>query len=146
MASKRDTTSIRAVYGKTEDRYLELIRRFPLRPLRSDADLDAAVAVVDGLIDGDDLTNAERDYLDVLSDLVESYEDAAVPMRVVDDAEMLRFLIENRNITQSELARRTRIAESTLSEVQSGKRNLTRTQIGKLARFFQVEPGVFSFE
>ena len=146
MASKRDTTSIRAVYGKTEDRYLELIRRFPLRPLRSDADLDAAVAVVDGLIDGDDLTNAERDYLDVLSDLVESYEDAAVPMRVVDDAEMLRFLIENRSITQSELARQSRIAESTLSEVQSGKRNLTRTQIGKLARFFQVEPGVFSFE
>ena len=146
MASKRDTMSIRAVYGKTEDRYLELIRRFPLRPLRSDADLDAAVAVVDGLIDGDDLTNAERDYLDVLSDLVESYEDAAVPMRVVDDAEMLRFLIENRSITQSELARQSRIAESTLSEVQSGKRNLTRTQIGKLARFFQVEPGVFSFE
>ena len=146
MASKRDTTSIRAVYGKTEDRYLELIRRFPLRPLRSDADLNAAVAVVDGLIDGDDLTNAERDYLDVLSDLVESYEDAAVPMRVVDDAEMLRFLIENRSITQSELARQSRIAESTLSEVQSGKRNLTRTQIGKLARFFQVEPGVFSFE
>ncbi len=146
MASKRDTTSIRAVYGKTEDRYLDLIRQFPLRPLRSDADLDAAVAVVDGLIDGDDLTNAERDYLDVLSDLVESYEDAAVPMRVVDDAEMLRFLIENRNITQSELARRTRIAESTLSEVQSGKRTLTRSQIGKLARFFQVEPGVFLFE
>ncbi len=146
MASKRDTTSIRAVYGKTEDRYVALIRQFPLRPLRSDADLDAAVAVVDGLIDGDDLTNAERDYLDVLSDLVESYEKDAVPMRVVDDTEMLRFLIENRSITQSELSRQTRIAESTLSEVQSGKRKLTRTQIGKLARFFQVEPGVFSFE
>lgn len=146
MASKRDTTSIRAVYGKTEDRCVALIRQFPLRPLRSDADLDAAVAVVDGLIDGDDLTNAERDYLDVLSDLVESYEEDAVPMRVVDDAEMLRFLIEQRSITQSELARQTRIAESTLSEVQSGKRKLTRTQIGKLARFFQVEPGVFSFE
>ena len=67
-------------------------------------------------------------------------------MRVVDDAKMLRFLIEQRSITQSELARQSRIAESTLSEVQSGKRNLTRTQIGKLARFFQVEPGVFSFE
>ena len=146
MASKRDTTSIRAVYGKTEDRYVALIRQFPLRPLRSDADLDAAVAVVDGLIDGDDLTNAERDYLDVLSDLVESYEEDAVPMRVVDDTEMLRFLIEQRSITQSELSRQTRIAESTLSEVQSGKRKLTRTQIGKLARFFQVEPGVFSFE
>ena len=50
MAGKRATT-IRAVYGKTEDRYLDLVRQFPLRPLRTDADLDAAVAVIDLLID-----------------------------------------------------------------------------------------------
>jgi HTH-type transcriptional regulator / antitoxin HigA len=31
--------------------YLELIQRFPLRPLRNDADLDAAIAVIDELID-----------------------------------------------------------------------------------------------
>ncbi len=34
MAGKRATT-IRAVYGKTEDRYLDLVRQFPLRPLRT---------------------------------------------------------------------------------------------------------------
>lgn len=50
MASKQATT-IRGVYGKTEDRYLDLIRRFPRRPLCSDADLYAAVAIVDDLID-----------------------------------------------------------------------------------------------
>ena len=49
MRRTRDTTSTRAVYGRREDRYLELVRRFPLRPLRTDADLDAAVAVVDEL-------------------------------------------------------------------------------------------------
>jgi hypothetical protein len=38
MPSKQ-ASSIRAVYGKTEDRYLDLIRRFPLRPLRTDAEL-----------------------------------------------------------------------------------------------------------
>ena len=36
-------TSIRAVHGRGEDRYLDLVRRFPLRTLRSDADLDAAI-------------------------------------------------------------------------------------------------------
>ena len=50
MASKQSNT-IRAVYGKIEDRYLDLVRHFPPRPLRTDADLDAAVAVIDEFID-----------------------------------------------------------------------------------------------
>jgi len=58
MANKRATT-IRGVYGKTEDRYLDLVRRFPLRPLRSDSDLDAAIAVIDALIDQPRLTAPE---------------------------------------------------------------------------------------
>ena len=45
MVAKRATYS-RALYGKTEDRYLDLVRRFPPRPLRSDADVDPAIAVI----------------------------------------------------------------------------------------------------
>lgn len=145
MARQRNTTSIRAVYGKSEDRYLELVRRFPLRPLRSDADLDAAVAVIDALLDRDDLAPPEQDYLDVLSDLVEAYEDEHVPIEPVSDAEMLRFLIQSKGVTQAQAAAEAGIAESTISEVLSGKRKLNRGQIGKLARYFHVEPGAFVF-
>src|SRR5947208_14714999 len=95
MIGKRAVSS-RAVYGKTENRYLDLVRQFPLRPLRTDADLDAAVTVIDALIDRPKLSTAEQDYLDVLSDLVEAYEAEAVPMRPVGDADLLRFLIEQR--------------------------------------------------
>ena len=145
MAGKRATT-IRAVYGKSEDRYLDLVRQFPLRPLRTDADLDAAIAVIDALIDQTQLLAAEQDYLDVLSDLVEAYEADAVPMRPVGDAELLRFLIEQKSVTQTGVASGAGIAESTISEVLAGKRKLNRTQIAKLARFFHVEPGVFLSE
>ncbi|WP_082838356.1 type II toxin-antitoxin system HigA family antitoxin [Gemmata sp. SH-PL17] len=144
MAHARDTTSSRAVYGKREDRYLELVRQFPLRPLRTNADLDAAVAVIDSLIDRDELSAPEQDYLDVLSDLVEAYETESVPIKPVGDAEMLRFLIEQNGITQVEAAKRVGIAESTISEVLAGKRKLNRTQIGKLARYFHVSPGAFA--
>jgi HTH-type transcriptional regulator/antitoxin HigA len=143
MARIRDTSSSRALYGNREDRYFELVRQFPLRPLRSDADLDAAIAVVDSLIDQENLSLPEQDYLDVLSDLVEAYENEAVPMTPVGDAEMLRFLLEQKGVSQSETATGARIAESTISEVLSGKRKLNRTQIGKLARYFHVEPGAF---
>ncbi|MBA4191844.1 MAG: transcriptional regulator [Planctomycetaceae bacterium] len=145
MARTKDTTSSRAVYGKTEDRYLELIRQFPLRPLRTEYDLDAAVAVIDSLIDQDTLATPEQDYLDVLSDLVEAYEAEAVPISPVADADMLRFLIEQKGVTQTELAKKAGIAESTISAVLAGKRKLNRLQIGKLARFFHVAPGTFAF-
>lgn len=85
--------SSRALYGNREDRYLELVRRFPLRPLRTAADLDAAIVVIDSSIDRGNLSAPEQDYLDVLSDIVEAYENDVVPIAPVADAEMLRFQI-----------------------------------------------------
>jgi len=142
---KERKPSITAVYGPRKDRYLELIALFPLRPLRTDADLDAAVAVVDVLIDQEALSSPEQDYLDVLSDLIETYEDETIQIRPVGDAKMLRFLTEAKGVTQSQVAKGAGIAESTVSEVLAGKRKLNRAQIGKLARYFYVEPGAFAF-
>ena len=58
---------------------------------------------------------------------------------------MLRFLLDARDVTQSQTALDTGISESTISEILAGKRKLNRGQIGKLARYFHVEPGVFTF-
>jgi HTH-type transcriptional regulator/antitoxin HigA len=123
MTSKR-TSGSRAVYGKTEDRYFELVRQFPLRPLRTEADLNAAIAVIDELIDQPRLTLPEQDYLDVLSDLVEAFETETIPIRPVNDAELLHFLIEQKSVTQAAAATGAGIAESTISEVLTGKRTL----------------------
>lgn len=144
MASKRSTPSITTVYGRRQDRYLELVRRFPLRPIRSDAELSDAIEVVNSLIDRDELTPPEGDYLDVLSDLVEAYEDVAVPIPPAADAEVLRLLIAGRRETQAGVAAAVGIAESTVSEVLSGKRKLNRGQVGKLARYFRVDPAAFA--
>jgi HTH-type transcriptional regulator / antitoxin HigA len=145
MAQKLAPTLGR-VYGKERDRYLELVSLFPLRPIRTDDELDAAIRVIDMLVDLDHRTKAEEDYLDVLSDLVEAYEDATIPMGPVSDAEMLQSCLDDWRVTQAKVAKDTRIAESTISEVLAGKRKLNRAQIGKLARYFRVSPGAFSFE
>ena len=145
MAPNRTTTPSQRLHRQPEDRYLELVRQFPLRPLRTNDDLNAAAEVVDSLIDQARLTAAEHDYLDVLSDIVEAYEAKAVRLRPVGDAEMLRFLIEGRQLTQTDVAKQAGIAESITSEVLAGTRKLNRAQIGKLARYFRVEPGAFSF-
>jgi HTH-type transcriptional regulator/antitoxin HigA len=44
------------------------------------------------------------------------------------------------------VARQAGIAESTISEVIAGKRSLSRGHIGKLSRYFGVQPGAFSFD
>jgi HTH-type transcriptional regulator/antitoxin HigA len=131
--------------GKSKDRYLDLVLRFPLRPIRSDKELDEAVRMVDSLLDRRDLAAEEEDYLEVLGDLVEQYETEAHPMPPVSDAAMLRHLIEAKGVSQTEISAATGIADSTISEVLKGKRSLNRSHIGKLARYFNVSPDVFVF-
>jgi HTH-type transcriptional regulator/antitoxin HigA len=132
--------------GAKSDNYLDLVRRFPLRPIRSDKELDAAICVMDSLIDQDDLSDGAKDYLDVLGDLVADYEDEHYPIMPASDADMLRHLLEAKGVTQADVARETGIAESTISEVLAGRRKLNRSHIGKLAHYFNVGPGVFVFE
>src|SRR5271156_3353809 len=89
-------------HGKA-DKYLGLVRTFPLRPIRSDSDLDRAIAVIDSLITRDDLDSGEEDYLDVLGDLVHKYEAKHDPIAPVSDAEMVQFLLESNEMAQTEL-------------------------------------------
>ena len=123
--------------------YLKLVRLFPLRPIRTEAELDGATAIINNLLDRDQLGAAEQDYLDVLGDLVERYENKHHAIGDVSDAEILEHLLEAKGVTQAAVARATGIAESRLSEVLRGKRQLTRAQISKLATYFRVGPAVF---
>jgi HTH-type transcriptional regulator/antitoxin HigA len=126
------------------DTYLNLVRGFPLRRLKNDDELSSAIAVIDSLICRGDLDDGEQDYLDVLTDIVEKYEGDEHPMHRPTDAEMLRFLIDDRKITQSELADGTKIANSTISEILSGKRELTRSQVAIMSKYFGVRSTVFA--
>jgi HTH-type transcriptional regulator/antitoxin HigA len=125
------------------DRYLELVSAFPLRPIRTDAELVRAIGMIDSLLARGDLHIDEQDYLDVLTDLVEKFEAAEDPFLPLSDADMLRHLIDARGITQAELSADTGIAGSTISAILSGKRGLTRDHIVTLARYFKVSPAVF---
>ncbi len=127
------------------EKYLKLVHRRPLLPIRSDKDLANAIRVIDSLIDRPSLSRGEQDYLDVLSDLVEAYETEHDPMPQVPDDRMLRHLLEAKGVSQAEVARATGIATPTISAVLNRERRLTRKQIGLLSAYFHVEPGVFMF-
>lgn len=128
-----------------KDKYLTLIQQFPLRPLRSARDLDEAVAMIDSLLDKP-LDADERDYLSVLSNLVERYESEHEQIKPQSDSVMLRHLIEAKGVRQVEVGRDCRISESTISEVLAGSRKLNRLQVAKLAKYFHVAPTVFALD
>ena len=133
----------------TKDRYLELIQYVPLRPIRNESELDEAINMVNYLLDQLDRrswSRDEKDYIDVLGSLIEQYEDKHYPFESPSDSAMLRHLIEAKSVTQAQVAKDCRIAESTISAVLAGSRKLTRNHIEKLSRYFHVEPGVFSFD
>jgi HTH-type transcriptional regulator/antitoxin HigA len=125
------------------DRYLDLVRQFPLRPIRTEAGLDAAIAMIDALSDRGDLTAEEQDYLLVLADLVERYEAEIHPMPPVSGAEMLRHLIDAKDVTQREVAAETGVSGPIISEILSGKRPLNLRHVEAFARYFRVSPAVF---
>jgi HTH-type transcriptional regulator/antitoxin HigA len=135
------TKNVRVRSG--QDTYVELIMKFPLRPLRTDEELDRAIEIIDSLIIRGDLEPGEQDYLDILTDIVEKYEATEHPMPPVSDAAMLRHLIDARQLTQSKLATDVKMPMSTVSEVLNGKRRLNRKHIALLSKYFGVSPAVF---
>jgi HTH-type transcriptional regulator/antitoxin HigA len=131
---------------RVEDSYLALVKEFPLRPLRNDEEHEAAIWMTDRLLSRKKLTVAEEDYLQVLFDIIQAYEEEHDPILPVPDDVMLQSLIEAKCVTQAQVAKEAGIAQSTISAVLSGKRKLTRAHIAKLAAYFRVKPDVFDLE
>jgi HTH-type transcriptional regulator/antitoxin HigA len=90
----------------------------------------------------DALSVEEERLLDLLTDLIERYEDERYPMNNPKPHEMLRFLMEQRGLRQRDLSHLFG-SRGTASEVINGKRAISKAQAKKLAEFFHVTPDVF---
>lgn len=121
---------------RVPDTYWDLIRVFPLRPIRTDAENDEAIEVIASLGAREPLDPAERDYLDVLVDLVRKYEAEHYPIPPVSGPAMVRHLIDARGVTQAAVATATGIAASALSEMLAGKRKMATQHVKALAHYF----------
>jgi HTH-type transcriptional regulator / antitoxin HigA len=119
-----------------------LVPAFPLRPLRNDAELDVAIAVLNNLIDCADLTQAESDYKEVLGEIIEAYEAVHVAIPEVTGVELLRFLMEENGLTQASLASIFG-GKSNISEVLSGNRELSKSQNRGLSERFGLPADAF---
>ncbi len=130
--------------GAGRDSYLGLVTAFPLASIKSDEYLQEAQKVMDQLLARGELDDGEEMYLDALSDLVAAYEDEHYPIEPASDAEMLRHLMDAKEVTQAQLSRDTTIPKSTISEVLAGKKPFSRQMIRKFAGYFNVDASVLA--
>jgi HTH-type transcriptional regulator/antitoxin HigA len=122
--------------------YFKLVKQFPLAHLQSDDDLSAAQEIIDRLLE-QDLDGGAQAYLNVLTDLVEAYEDEHEPIADASEADVLRELMRSNQFSQARLAKTSSIAQSTLSAVLNRSRSLTKDQVVTLAKLFRVSPNAF---
>ncbi len=126
----------------TKDRYIELLKQFPPRPIKSEEDLEMTQEIVNQLLDKPQLTEEESDYLDVLGMLIYEYEKDLDIVPDIYGVELLKVLLEERNLKQKDLVSIFK-TESIVSDVLNEKRKLTTRHIQELAEFFNVSPAVF---
>jgi HTH-type transcriptional regulator / antitoxin HigA len=129
--------------AKVSSKYLDLIRLFPLRPIRSEGELDRAEAMLHQLLDAPSLSAPEQDYLEILGNLIEEYESKAHQIESVPPNQMLAMCIESKGVTQTEVSRATGIPVSTISELIAQKREFNRAHIEKLCAYFGLDPKAF---
>jgi len=128
------------------DDYLQLVKRFPLVPIRGAGHLRDAFRVLDELsnIDENRLTQGQADYLSVLTDLVEKYEDQHDPVRGVfeDGIAALEYLLDQHGMTASDLGRL--LGNRQLgSAILRRQRQLSKEHVLKLADHFKVSADLF---
>jgi HTH-type transcriptional regulator/antitoxin HigA len=129
---------------KPSKEYLERLERFLLKPISSDEENERAAEVCDEMLESfDSLSKQERYYFEILSGLVSDYESRWVEERAISPRELLSFLMEQNNLTQTDLISEFG-SSSHASKYLSGKRPyLSLNQIAKLSKRFKLSMSAF---
>ncbi len=85
---------------------------------------------------------AEAKLAELLTLLIENFEDQNYKLKAATPTEVLSELMESNGLKQKDLVD-VFGAESTVSAVLNGKREMTREHIKRLSRRFRVSPEVF---
>jgi len=123
--------------------YAQLLSKTQPEIIRDDRSHKRALETIESLMAKPRLTAAESKLLDLLSRLVDDYEESIHPTPEVSPADMLKHLMEARGASQAEVARGARVLRSTISEVLKGKRAVSVENAFRLGAFFHVEPSLF---
>ena len=122
--------------------YAELLARTLPSVIRSEKENERYLAMLEELDQKGKLTSAEQRLAELLTLLIENFEEKAYALKPAKPTDVLNELIEANSLRQKDLVG-VFGTPSIVSEVLNGKRGLTIEHIKKLSRRFHVSPEVF---
>ena len=137
----------RKAASRQSDEFLDLVRAFPLKPIRTEVDHEAASRMLRRLVGGTPerrFTSGQRDYLESLTILVRDYQQKhrMGQLAALSPAQILRHLMEENTMTVTDLGHVIG-SRTAASMILSGRRNPSKTHMLRLAGRFSVDPSLF---
>jgi HTH-type transcriptional regulator/antitoxin HigA len=115
----------------------------PVFPIRNERQYERALNTLSDLLDivNDDESHPLYNLLDTLGVLVHAYEEGHYPAPQVSGIDVLRFLMNEHNLTPSDLPELG--DASVVSELLAGERPLSVEHIRALSQRFGLSPATF---
>jgi len=126
-----------------ERQYRKLLDRTLPVVIRTAAEYDRLLSTAGALMEKpeDEISEEEGRLLELLSILIEEYENRAHPLPKAEPHKMLAYLLEEKSMKPSDLW--TVLPKSRVSEILSGKRSISKAQARQLAEILRVPVDLF---
>src|SRR6266704_1388876 len=133
-----------ANYAAVPKTYRELCQFYLPRPIHDDREDTIATEMMNALAVFPKLNKEQQDYLDVLTEFVDSYDKAkATKWPRVTGLDVLKHLSAEHQLNGADLSRILGGSRNLGAMILRGDRNLTLAHVRKLAKRFRVTPELF---
>jgi len=125
-----------------EKTYGRLLGRTLPHVIRTDEECERLTSELMRLDERDDPSPEEKELAELLTVLIDEYEERRYAIRKATPQQTLQHLMEARGLTQKDLWK-VFGSKGITSEVFHGKRSISKAQAKKLAAFFHVSAELF---
>ena len=135
--------SAQTKHARLPESFAELVDFHLPRPIHDDVAYRNTVEVVDAMA-GHELTKDQEDYLELLSQLIETFEAATSPLgKKTSGIAALKYLLEENSMIGDDLGKLLGVDRSVAFKILKGRRRLTADHVKKLAARFKVTTDLF---
>lgn len=112
-------------------------------PIQDETHYEQMTAILENLLDeaSGDESHPAMGLIDIVGELISSYENRHYPLPPATGLQALKFLMEQHGLKQSELPEVG--SQGVVSEILAGKRELNIRQVRALSKRFKVSPATF---
>jgi HTH-type transcriptional regulator/antitoxin HigA len=136
------TTTHLSLPADAPETYEELVRLYPPRKIHDQVELENATEVADWIALRAQ-NDAQLDYLELLGDLMDEYENTGKTDKAASPLEILNYLVEENDLTTRELGKILGIDHSVAARILRGERTITVEHAKNLGARFKIDPKAF---